>query len=96
MEYLCNYFDRLKSHISAIYSILSTATIKHGYMEKWENDLNDTLELKEWYRLAHCQGNNRNQACQYRRLPACMRSGTALRRMREPSERRARNSARIT
>lgn len=52
MEYLCTNFDKLKGNISIIYSILTSIPVKLGYMEQWERDLNETLELKDWHTLA--------------------------------------------
>lgn len=52
MEYLCHKFDTLKGHISEIYTILTSDARKQGYMERWEADLNESLELDEWHLLA--------------------------------------------
>lgn len=51
MESLCNNFDKLKGHLSIICSILTSILAKLGYMERWQRDLNESLELKDWHTL---------------------------------------------
>lgn len=35
-----------------MYSILNTSPVKLCYMEKWETDLQENIELIEWHNMA--------------------------------------------
>lgn len=52
MEYLCKNFDKHTSYISKMYIMLNTASSNQFYMNKWEYDINETLEVEDWCKLA--------------------------------------------
>lgn len=52
MEYLCRSFDKHKGHISNIYGIFSSKSEKLFYMQKWEQDIEETMEMDTWYNTA--------------------------------------------
>lgn len=52
MDYFCHKYDKIRVHISEVLVILNYTSAKLGYMAKWEQDFNETLELDEWHSLA--------------------------------------------
>lgn len=52
MEYLCRNFDKYTGHISKIDITLNTASSQAVHMNKWGHDMNETLEVEDWCKLA--------------------------------------------
>lgn len=52
MGYLCIQYDKIREHISEIYTVLTNCTEKLEYMKRWEADLQESIDLDEWHNLA--------------------------------------------
>lgn len=48
MDYLCRNLDKHTGHISKIYTMLTLASTKQFYMNKWDLDISETLEVEDW------------------------------------------------
>lgn len=53
MEYLCHKFDKVRSHIFELYTILTYTSANKDDMVKWGQDIQESLELEEWHSIAH-------------------------------------------
>lgn len=52
MKYLCRNLDKHTGHISKIYNMLTSASTKLFYMNKYEHDINEMLEVEDWCKMA--------------------------------------------
>lgn len=52
LEYLCHRYDKICGHIYEIYTILTYTSTKLSYMVKWEQAIQEGLELEDWHSIA--------------------------------------------
>lgn len=52
MEHMCGQYDKIRGHISAMYTILMHVSVKFTYITQWEQEIQETLDLEAWHSIA--------------------------------------------
>lgn len=66
MEHLCKQYDKIRGHISAIYTIMMYDSTKLNYMKHWEQDFQETLDLEEWHAISETASRSLINTSHYR------------------------------